>query len=452
MGIFAAMASAVSGLRAQSTALENISGNIANSQTIGYKRLDSTFADLVSNSGGDVRSQKSGSVLHYSRQTNTVQGDVQSSSIGTHMAVNGDGYFIVSKKVGEVDGRPIFDGRDFYTRRGDFEVDRNGYLVNGSGYYIKTLPLDQITGNPVGSVPVVTEFKNDFLPAVATTQIEYRANLADYPITQTADPDVANSELLAISGGWAAGNDVTYAQTSEFIAESISGGSRTTYDANGSPVNVQFRWGKTSNTAGAETWRLFYLQDSTTTTAGDTVWKDVGTAYVYSAAGKLTSASTVTVTALTVNGVNIGNISMVHGSDGLTQYADANGVAKVNRFTQNGSAPGELKSIEIAEGGKVVANYSNGKTIGIANIPLSSFNGDNYLRRMDGGAFAETAESGAPALNATGTIVGKATEASNTDIADEFSKMIITQQAYSANTRIVTTAQEMLREALSIVR
>ncbi len=125
-----------------------------------------------------------------------MQGDIQTASIGTFMAINGDGFFVVQKPSSFVDNRPVFDGIDRYTRRGDFQPDKNGYLVNGAGYYLMGIPVDPTTGNLVGSVPQLLQFQNDFLPAQPTTQIEYRANLASYPLTPEHDADVPGSELL----------------------------------------------------------------------------------------------------------------------------------------------------------------------------------------------------------------------------------------------------------------
>ena len=168
-------------MRAQSFALENISGNIANSQTTAFKRIDTSFLDLIPDN--PPSKQLAGTVAASSRCTNTVQGDIQAASIGTFMAINGDGFFVVQKPSSFTDGRPVFDGSDLYTRRGDFQPDKNGYLVNGAGYYLMGIPVDPTTGNLVGSVPQLLQFQNDFLPAQPTTQIEYRANLADYPLT-----------------------------------------------------------------------------------------------------------------------------------------------------------------------------------------------------------------------------------------------------------------------------
>ena len=259
MGIFGAMTTAISGLRSQSFALEQISGNIANSQTIGFKRNETSFVNLVS--AAEPQRQTSGSVDAFTRSTNTVQGDVINSTVGTHLSVSGDGYFIVEGASGTADGNPLFSGVNVYTRRGDFEPDRNGYLVNGAGYYLKGLTLDPTTGNVTGSLPSVVRITNDFIPARATTTIDYRANLASYPLTADADPTVADSELL--SGPWTndpttanatpANRYVQYSDVSQFLDQTIAGGAITVFDAAGAPVNVQLRWGKIDSAASGGT-------------------------------------------------------------------------------------------------------------------------------------------------------------------------------------------------------
>jgi flagellar hook protein FlgE len=110
MGIFGALTTAVTGMRAQSFALENVSGNIANSQTTAFKRMDTSFVDLIPDS--TPSKQLAGSVVANARMTNTVQGDIQASSIGTYMAINGDGFFVVQRPSAFSDNRPIFDGID----------------------------------------------------------------------------------------------------------------------------------------------------------------------------------------------------------------------------------------------------------------------------------------------------------------------------------------------------
>ncbi|MCO5131030.1 MAG: flagellar hook-basal body complex protein [Xanthobacteraceae bacterium] len=457
MGIFGALTTSVAGLRAESYALENISGNIANAQTTGFKRIDTSFLDLIPETAQNQ--QKAGSVLANSRSTNTVQGTVQPASVSTYMAINGQGFFVVQKPSGTVDNSLIFDGLDNYTRRGDFTLDKDGYLVNGAGYYLEGLPIDSTTGNPAGSTPQVLQFKNDFLPAQATTKVDYRANLASTPLTAKYDASVSGSELLSaadftsdptIAGtGQVIGSDV---QT--FLDESIAGGALTTYDASGAPVNLQLRWAKvdSSTTGGADTWNLFYQTDPNAT-GTDVAWQNVGTAFTFGANKQLNPAvPSVDLTGVTINGVSLGNLTVNFSTGGLTQYADANGNVQVNQFQQDGFPAGSLQSVSINNEGRVVGNYSNGRSIDLAQVVLATFNGTDFLKRLDGGAFAATEESGQALLGRGGSIVGSSLEDSNTDIADEFTKLIVTQQAYSANTKVITTSNEMVQDLLNVLR
>ena len=277
MGIFGALSTAVTGMRAQSFALENISGNIANSQTTAYKREDTSFVDLIPDA--IPSKQVGGNVLANSRSTNSLQGDIQTASIGTYMAINGGGFFVVEKPSGFNGNQPTFSGTDLYSRRGDFTTDQYGYLVNGAGYYLKGIPVDPLTGNLTGTVPTLLQFSNSFLPAEATTTIQYQANLPSYPLTPNHDTTVAQSELLAPAASYPGGDPRTVgsggtgivvgSDLAQFLGDSISGGAVTTYDSTGNAVNINLRWAKTDSAlyAGTDTWNLFYETDSAATGA-----------------------------------------------------------------------------------------------------------------------------------------------------------------------------------------
>jgi flagellar hook protein FlgE len=609
MGIFGALTTAVGGLRAESYALENISGNIANSQTTAFKRIDTSFLDLIPSTG--LTNQLAGSVTTHSRSTNTVQGDVQSASVATYMAINGAGFFSVQKPGTFTDGLPVFDGVDRYTRRGDFSLDKSGFLVNGAGYYLEGVPIDPSTGNLTGSSPQVLKFQNDFLPAQQTSKIDYRANLAGYPLTSHHDTSIPGSELLspgsfstnhnplvvgtpaapyvdATTGGTPQNNkastqvpitvstkltgtapsdsltanfgptdtitvngktiafsnsggnviaaggatlDLTNAtigdlltaidtisgtsiassisatgaitlhsgtakdlsvdcasnptafaalgfngtatalrtgggtigtgqvvgnDNSTFLEQTVAGGAVTTYDVSGSPVNLQFRWGKTDSASlGAghtDTWNMFY-QVNPNATGTAVAWQNVGTNFTFASNGQMTPAiPSITLTNATVNGVSIGSPVVVFGNGGVTQFADANGNVQVNQIQQDGFPAGQLQSVGVSTNGRIVGNYSNGRNLDLAEITLASFNGTNFLKRADGGAFEATDESGQALFGKAGTIVGSSLEGSNTDIADEFTKLIVTQQAYSANTKVITTSNTMVQDLLNVLR
>jgi flagellar hook protein FlgE len=599
MGIFGALTTSVAGLRANSYALENISGNIANSQTTAFKRIDTSFMDLIPDTG--TNAQLAGSVTAGSRSTNTISGSVQSASVSTYMAINGDGFFAVQKPGSFADNAPVFDGVDRYTRRGDFSLDKNGYLVNGAGYYLEGVPIDPTTGNPSGSVPQVLRFQNDFLPSQATTKITYRANLASYPLTAKHDTAVPGSELLrpadfasnprilgtpaapftdnsktgtsqnnkltipaaittattlsgpansdSIASNFATGDTITVngvvltfvasgavgnqlnvgdtigtllakidtitgastassvtsgaitihtgltsdltmsssnaaafgalgftgtatairggggtvgagvvigSDNQTFLDESISGGAATAYDGNGAPVSLQLRWAKTdSATLGlghVDTWNLFY-QVNPHATGSAVAWQNVGTDFTFGSNGQMNPVvGQITLNNLTVSGVTLGNVAMTFGTGGLTQFADTNGNAQVNQLQQDGYAAGQLQSVSVSNDGRVVGSYSNGRNIDLAEVSVATFNGADFLKRIDGGAFEVTNESGAALFGKGGTISGSSLESSNTDIADEFTKLIVTQQAYSANTKVITTANSMVQDLLNVMR
>jgi flagellar hook protein FlgE len=721
MGIYGALSTAVTGLRAQSHALENISGNIANSQTIGYKRIDTSFKDLIADA--PVRAQIPGAVLAQSQSTNNNQGDIQTSSNETYIALNGNGFFVVEPKIGQSDGMPLFAGTNNFTRRGDFEIDKDGLLVNGAGYYLKGFPIDTATGNISGSVPSVIEISNAYLPANVTRLINYQANLPQVPKTANYNAATPNSELmktwtysgvsgtpayprttngaaisdfatsvparavgtqtyvgtaaantiandgdllavtmhgatynllfdapgttpgageilidntgtvadvvdriqtalrtatgsatvsaqlrhgsmvlsagtgdtaaltlttsravgavvggmlglsdgtrsaeispssattpgymavpdgqsmqinigglvrkytfdavggmtpstgeavinsskmldgmladiqadlranggpgaadarvtyeggkvvvsfdgnylydvsitgsaatsLGVNGSFAASTGalatITADDSAKFISESISGGAITVYADNGAPANVQLRWAKVDSeaTGGQDKWQLFYMSDSNAVGAA-TAWTNVGQDYTFNPNGTLVApgVTEATISNLTVNGVRIGDVKLRHQENGMSEFADVNGSVSVSTLNQNGYGAGEYLSVAITDEGRVVATYSNGERLELAQVATAQFNGVNSLKRMDGGVYQATAESGEPIIDLSGAgIIGGALEASNTDISDEFTKLIITQQAYSAGTRIVSTADEMLQEVLNMIR
>jgi len=136
----------------------------------------------------------------------------------------------------------------------------------------------------------------------------------------------------------------------------------------------------------------------------------------------------------------------------ISLVAACAGAATINNISQNGFSAGQLQSVAVNNSGLVVGTFSNGQNIDLAQVTLSHFNGTNYLKALDGGAYAATDLSGQAITGASGTISGSSLEGSNTDIADEFTKLIVTQQAYSANTKVITTANDMVQSLLSVLR
>ena len=144
-------------------------------------------------------------------------------------------------------------------------------------------------------------------------------------------------------------------------------------------------------------------------------------------------------------------MTLYHGAGNVTEVANPNGTVTVNSINQDGYASGQLNSVSVSTNGRVTGTYTNGKTIDLFQISLAKFNNPDGLQKMSGAAFAATQESGQPIVGgATGCVTPQALEASNVDLSDEFSKLIIAQQAYTAGTRIITTSDQLIQEKLNM--
>jgi flagellar hook protein FlgE len=289
----------------------------------------------------------------------------------------------------------------------------------------------------------------------ANGNIKIQASSLTDTIDVTGDAPSANFGLHTVTA-LPSNQQVLGLDTTAFVKETIGGGAITSYDKSGAPVNVQLRWGKVdSSTLGvghSDTWNLFYQVDSTAS-GTQVAWQNAGVNYKFDANGQMNPLiANTTLTNVTVDGIALGTVQIVHGAGGMTQFADTNGTAQVNLIAQDGFPAGSLNTISISDKGRVVGTYSNGRTLDLAEVTLANFNGPNQLKRLDGGAFAVTDDSGPPILGAPGKIVGSSLEGSNVDIADEFTKLIVTQQAYSANTRVVTTSNQMVQDVLNMLR
>ncbi|MCJ2006667.1 flagellar hook protein FlgE [Methylobacterium sp. J-092] len=477
MDIFTALQTAVSGLKAQSYAIDNISGNIANSQTTGYKRIDTSFVDLLAEQ--TPKHEVAGTVLAQSQLTNSLQGNIASSTVATNMAVNGDGFFTVQAKTGDANGQAAFSGTPVYTRRGDFAPDKDGFLVNGAGSYLQGQNYDAVTGQVSSSGPI--KIANQTLAAKPTTTITYGANLPATPATTNASkaggsalytPEDANglpdtSALVTATDGTATANkQVSAGNAPAFVNSSIAGPSLTAYTTTGAPVQVTTRWAKIQDAKLADAtttpataaqpaiWNLFYAADSSADQT-KSAWTNAGSGFTFDSSGQLIqpSGGDATITDMTVNGTNLGSINIAFDKTTLTQYAAASGAVTTNALTQDGYAAGTLNSVSVGTDGSIMAAFSNGSSVKLASVGIARFINPDGLKPLSNGTYAQTLDSGVPLAGLDGsTIVGASVESSNTDIASEFSKMIVTQQAYSANTKVMSTAQTMMSDLLNIIR
>ena len=274
---------------------------------------------------------------------------------------------------------------------------------------------------------------------------------ATLAVTSTggASPSAFGIQTASVAPG---NGTVIGSDLSTFTSQSIDGGSVTAYDSDGNPLNVQFRWAQVANADGQSMWNLYY-QTNSNATGTQSAWQNVGTNFIFNSSGQLVQPTTSTLTQpLTINGDTLSNVEINFGSNGLTQFADTSGTSQVTQLQQNGFAAGSLQSVSVDTNNRVVGSFSNGQTIPLAEISLANFNGANSLQALSGDAFAATPESGNPIFSGTGTIEGSSLELSNVDIATQFSNLIVAQQAYSANARVMSTADQMIQSLLQVIQ
>ena len=436
MSIFSAMNTAVSGLAAQSAAFGNISDNVANSQTVGYKDVQTAFVDYLTTSSATGNGPDA--VVTRPEYLNSLQGTVSQTSNPLNVAISGQGFFPVSNAA-SISGTVVnFSTTPYFTRAGDFQMDKNGYLVNSAGNYLNGWAVDPTTSvvnqNRVAPIQVSQSVYNP----VATSEVTLAANL---PATPASAVPVSSQVSV--------------------------------YDALGTQHTVNLNWTQVATnqwTVGVD------IPDDTVAAASGTATVNFGptTSGNPVANGTIGSiaAGTGTVTPGTFAANTPATLSFVAnfptGSQTITlnlgTYGASNGVTQyagtqytLRNLTQNGVPPGAFSSVSATSAGGVVVNYDNGQIRTIAQVPVITFNNPNALQRQNGQSFTATQESGTAlanqaSTNGAGQLVTGSVEQSNVDIASEFTKLIVAQRAYSANAKVVTTADELLQQTLDMKR
>ena len=436
MSLFGAMNTAISGLKAQSVAFGNISDNVANSQTIGFKRVDTAFTDFLTSSSSFQNSP--GAVQARPDYRNSVQGTIAQSDNPLAMGIVGQGFFEVSRADSVGTGAVSFAPQRLYSRAGDFQMDRNGYLVNSAGGYLNGWEVNATTGALDRSAVAPIRVSQTVYNPQATSEVAVSANL---PATPTGTVPVSaqisvydalgNGHVVTLDWTRNAANDWTVALNApDDVSVPARGSARVAFgpNASGNPVP--------QGTVG--------VIDSVTGSVA---------AGGYSANVPATLSFDVDfgngVQAITLN---LGTYGL---STGVTQYAGTE--FSLRGISQNGVPPGSFSGVSTTPVGDVVVTYDNGQSRTIARVPVITFNDPNALQRQDGQAFTSTLASGGPLTqdartNGAGGLVTSSVENSNVDIANEFTKLIVAQRAYSANTKIVTTADELLQQTLDMKR
>ncbi len=405
----------LSGLQASSSALNVIGNNLANLNTDGYKNQTLSFGDIFSQiqgtSGNGDPIQIGSGVQIEGTSSNLTNGSVNSTGTASNMALQGNGYFVVSS-----------NGVTSYTRNGDFTVNSSGQLTTATGELVMGFPATNGTVSTSGVLAPITVNANGTLPAVATSSFEVSANLdSASPVGTTF-----NTPL-------------------------------TVYDSLGTPqtLNIQY-----TNT-GTNAWSYSVtLPGSATGSAAPTTTLASGT-MSFSSSGQLTSP-TGSVPAISITGLADGAANMsltwnLNDSAGNPTITQQNTASALNTTpTQNGFAAGALTGYSVLADGIVQGQYSNGQTLALGQVAVANFANPQGLTQSGDGNEQATSGSGAAVVGiagvgGNGSITGGAVEGSNVSLSNEFANMIVAQQSYDANAKVLTTLDQVDQSTIQMV-
>jgi flagellar hook protein FlgE len=419
------MYSAVSGLRSHQTMMDVVGNNVANVNTTGFKSSSTVFQDVLSQvlrgagngsttTGGTNPAQIGLGTRVAGVTTNFAQGALQRTGRATDFAIQGDGFFVAD-----------LAGERLFTRAGSLSVDSSGRLVTQDGGLIQGWQAD-VTGtvntnaSPTGIVIPV----GDIIPPVQTTEITAGGNLpADEPVGTV----ISNSVEV--------------------------------YDGQGIAVTVRFEYTKTAT----DTWGVTYryvdaagVLQPTPPAAGTAI---TGSPLTFGADGELTSAYSLTIPGGTIPGFAAADpITLSLGAAGqpnrISQFGSVSSAAVLD---QDGSSAGNLQSFSVSQEGLITGSYSNGRTRAIGQLALASFANPEGLEKAGSSYYRSTVNSGLAQLGLAGQggrglISTGVLEMSNVDLAAEFTNLIVAQRGFQANSRVITTSDEMLQEVVNLKR
>jgi len=401
----------ISGLNANSTAMTVIGDNIANVNTTAFKSNRASFANVLSQSlGGGGGSDIGRGVDFWGTTPVWSQGSLENTSSPMDMAINGRGFFEVMDE----------SGSSFYTRAGEFTFNNDGQLINPDGLVLQGYAVQSVAPDgtlTLGSISDIQIPTESTTPPSATTEFSVDVNL--------------NSGALVGD---------TYSTTI------------TVYDSLGNDIPMSIDFVKTGNNAW--TWQASSSLATAVTPAGPTaITFDPAT-------GELTTGTDPTIALTLSNGAvmpalawDLYDAANVTNGD-ITQYASP---STTSFQTQDGYPAGMLRSVSVDEAGVVTGAYSNGQLVPLFQVALVDFPSYYGLDKMGNNLYSASLESGdampgIPGTGRLGSISPSSIEMSNVDLAQEFVKMITTQRAFQANSRVITTSDEILNELINIKR
>lgn len=420
MGISSTLYIGVSGLQTNSEAMSVTGNNISNSNTTAFKSSDTVFsavmASTIASASGDSEVGRGSQISTV--QTNFSQGSLEATDSSTDLAIQGDGFFIVSSPEDD-----IF----YYTRNGAFSFDDEGYLVNAEGFRVQGSLYDD-NDNLSGDLSDIQVDMVSQIAAGKTAEVNMTTNL-------DSDAEIVGPFDVADSAG-----------TSNFSSSLVC------YDSLGSEHIATCFYTKTADNE----WQYNIAVESAELAAAQAGANDltvVATGNLeFDENGALQVGGQIETDALQWNNGSDQTQTMTYNFD-ITQFDAESTIYYQN---QDGQAAGEITSVDIGTDGVVSATYSNGTTVNIGMTSLATFTNPSGLSSVGGSLYSATDKSGNPAIGfpgeSQGTLVTQSLELSNVDLSSEFVDMITIQNGYNAASKVITTVDEMLQEVLNLKR
>jgi len=424
-----ALYTAVSGMDASSTDLSVIGDNIANMNTVGFKESDINFGDVLSQSlsSGGITSQVGLGVDVTNVSPVFSEGSLETESSPLDLAINGDGMFMVNE-----------GNTTYYTRAGQFSLDQNGNVVNPDGAILQGY-LANAAGQITGAIGNLNLAANQS-QANPTTTVSASVNL-DSTATQPA-------AAFTLNGNGTGNNDPANYNSSNSV---------TLYDSQGGAHQVTQYFVKTGN----NTWTVNYVE-ADPANPGDFI--NAGQQnLVFNANGSLNTGNNAPINFTFGGGVttpqpvtfNYG-AGTAGGGTGLDMSTQFGSTFSVTNVTQNGFSSGSLQSVSVSNTGVINGVYTNGQTQTIGQVALGRFMSENNLTKDGQNLYSESTNSGPPIVGTAnssglGTISSSSLELSNVDLDQQFVDMISAQRSYEANSKVITTTDQMLSALVNMV-
>lgn len=414
---------AISGMKANGTSLSVIGDNIANMNTIGYKTSRVSFGDVMSQTltSGTSSSQIGRGVLMSDISPLFTQGSFESTGNALDLAIDGDGFFIVKDTSGI-----------YYTRAGQFTLDKDGFVINPDGLRVQGYQYTtggQLTGI-LGDIDV-SKFNNSTAP---TANINFSANI--------------DSRSVEIPTGFNINDPSNTSNFSSVI---------TVYDSLGNARHITLYFTKT---AGNQ-WQWNAVVGASDSASGNTEIQASGT-MTFDSTGALINltSSTGTVSGTSSSEVfNFGggatpNQPIAINFQNFSQFASESSTIFQS---QDGFPAGTLKGLSISQDGVISGIFTNGQIKPIAQLALAKFMAPTQLTKFGRNLYAESFDSGVaiigtPNNSGLGRVLSNTLELSNVDLAEEFVRMISAQRGFQANSRIITTTDELMQELVNLKR